>query len=151
MARAFVSVGSNIEPEKNVEHALRLLMESVAVSGISTIYHTKADERPGQPDFYNCVLDIKTDLAPQAFKHQVLRRIEAEMGRVRTNDKYAARVIDLDLILYDDLVMKTDDLTIPDPDIGKRAFLAVPLYELAPDLVLPDSGRRIEALAAVFP
>jgi 2-amino-4-hydroxy-6-hydroxymethyldihydropteridine diphosphokinase len=151
MVRAFVSIGSNIDPETNVAKAFSRLRESVAVSGISTVYITKPEDRPGQPDFYNCVAEISTDLQPLALKQQVLERIERELGRARTSDRSAARTIDLDLILYDELVANTDGLAIPDPDIATRAFLAIPLYELAPDLVLPGSGRRIAELAAGFP
>ena len=96
-------------------------------------------------------MEIETDLAPRELKFQVLRRIESELGRTRGSDKFAARTIDLDLILYDELVMTTEDLTLPDPDILRRPFLAIPLHELAPGLVLPGSGLRISETAAALP
>ena len=101
--------------------------------------------------FYNCVVEIETGLAPRDLKFRLLRRIESELGRTRGSDKFAARTIDLDLILYDDLVMTDDDLTLPDPDITLRPFLAVPLQELAPELVLPGSGVRISAAVRTQP
>ena len=149
MARAFVSIGSNIDPEINVRSAVLRLRITARVKAISTVYRTEPVGPPGQPSFYNCVVEIETDLAPRDLKFRLLRRIESELGRTRGSDKFAARTIDLDLILYDDLVMTAEDLTLPDPDILHRPFLAVPLQELAPGLVLPGSGLHIsEAVLA---
>jgi len=80
-------------------------------------------------------------MAPRDLKFGLLRRIEADLGRVRTADKYAARTIDLDILLYGDRIIDQPDLKVPDPDLRERAFLIVPLAELAPDVVLPDDGR----------
>jgi len=150
MARAFVSVGSNIEPAENTERAVRLLGRKEHIVGISTVYLTEAEGRPGQPQYYNCVVEIETDLPPVMLKHGVLKRIENELGRTQNEDKYAPRTIDLDLILYNDLVAATEDLTLPDPDIVRRPFLAIPLQELAPGLVLPGSGLRIDEVASAM-
>jgi dihydroneopterin aldolase/2-amino-4-hydroxy-6-hydroxymethyldihydropteridine diphosphokinase len=151
VTRAFVSVGSNIDPAENVEKAIRLLARSVRVVSLSTVYLTEAEGRPGQPPYYNCVVEIETELPAFELKHQILRSIEAELGRVRGADKYASRTIDLDLILFDELVTTTEDLTLPDPDIVRRPFIAIPLHELAPDLMLPGSGQRISELATALP
>jgi 2-amino-4-hydroxy-6-hydroxymethyldihydropteridine diphosphokinase len=148
MARAFISIGSNIDPETNVRNAVLRLAGMVRVAAVSTVSLTEPVGPPGQPPFYNCVVKIETDEAPRELKFVVLRRIESELGRTRSSDKFAARTIDLDLILYDDLVMTTDDLTLPDPDIVRRPFLAIPLAELAPGLVLPGSGLQIKEVAA---
>ena len=150
MPRAFISVGSNIEPERNVRRALRLLARAVRITGVSTFYRTAPLGRPEQEDFYNGVVEVETDIAPAELKRSVLRPVEEQLGRQRSADKYAARTIDLDVLLYDELVIDTEGLTIPDPDIAERAFLAIPLHELAPDLVLPDSGRPIRDIAAAF-
>jgi 2-amino-4-hydroxy-6-hydroxymethyldihydropteridine diphosphokinase len=131
MARTFIGVGSNIAPEKNIRAALRLLARSVGIISISTFYRTPAIDRPMQPDFYNGVVAIETDLRPTELKSKVLRRIEAALGRRRTADKYASRTIDLDLLV----------LTPLDPDILNRAFIAVPLAEIAPQLLLPGAER----------
>ena len=147
MARAFVSVGSNIDPEKNVHASLRLLKEKVFIRAISKIYRTDPIGPPGQPFFYNCVVEIETRLSALDLKLTILRAIETELGRIRTADKYAARIIDLDLILYNDHVITTEDLTLPDPEIARRPFLAIPLQELAPGLVLPGSGQSIDDAA----
>ena len=147
MARVFIGVGSNIHPEENVPKAVRLLGRETRIKAISTFYLTEPVGGTGQPLFYNGVVEIETEIPPVKLKHSVLRRIENELGRKRVADKYAARTIDLDMLIYDDLVATTKDLVIPDPQISSRAFLAIPLNELAPDLVLPGSGRPIREVA----
>jgi len=143
---AFVSVGANIDPERNVVEALRLLGRSVRITGVSTFYRTKAVGRPEQQDFLNGVWTVATNLSPRSLKFDVLRDIERRLGRIRTADKYAARTIDLDVILHGDAVIDEPDLHIPDPDIRTRAFVALPLLELAPDLRLPDTGEALATL-----
>ncbi len=147
MPRVFVAVGANLNPADNVRRALALLGRKVRVLAVSTFYRTEAEGRPDDPPFYNGVVEIDTDLPPAAVKHSLLRPIEAQLGRQRTEDRYAARPIDLDLLLYDDLVLSSDDLAVPDPQIVSRAFLAIPLCEIAPNLLLPDSGRPIAEVA----
>lgn len=150
MARVFIGVGSNINPEENVRQALRLLGREVPIVAISTFYRTQAEGRAGQPPFYNGVVEVVTEMPPAQLKHSVLRPIEEKLGRTRGEDKYAPRTIDLDVLLYDDLVAAEKGLRIPDPQIAQRAFLAIPLCELAPELVLPDSGLPIAEIAAAF-
>ena len=150
-ARAFIAVGSNISPEENVRSALLALARQEQLVAVSTIYRTKPEGRLDQPDFYNCVVEIKTEKTPEALKYQVLRRIEADLGRQRTSDKFAPRTIDLDLMLYDNLVLNTDRIVLPDPEIVSRPFLAGCLSELAPDLMLPGTTSRVAELAACLP
>jgi 2-amino-4-hydroxy-6-hydroxymethyldihydropteridine diphosphokinase len=148
MKRVFVSVGSNIDPENNVIKAVRLLGERTHIRAVSTVYLTEPIGRAGQLPFYNCVLEIETGTPPLDLKRTVLRHIEDSLGRARNEDKFAPRTIDLDLILYDDIMMAADELALPDPDILQRPFLALSLYELAPDLVLPGWNERIADVAA---
>ncbi len=148
MASAFIAVGSNIEPAENVARALRLLAGSVGIRRLSNVYSNPAEPRPEQPPYYNCVVMTETAMTPLDIKATVLRRIEDALGRVRAADKYADRTIDLDLIAYDDWVVATDHYTLPDPKIGERAFLAIPLSEVAPDWMVPGSGVSIAAIAA---
>lgn len=150
MARAFIGVGSNIDPQENVRRALRLLARHAHLVAVSTVYRTPAIGRPEQPRFYNCVVEIETAIPPAELKRRVLRGIETELGRVRSDDKYAPRTIDLDLLIYDEAV-STDDPILPDPDIERRPFLAAGIAELAPDLTLPGSGRPIAQVAAALP
>jgi 2-amino-4-hydroxy-6-hydroxymethyldihydropteridine diphosphokinase len=151
MPRAFIGIGSNIEPEENIREALRLLAKSARIVSISTFYREPAVDRPEEPDFYNGVVAIDTDLSPITLKWKVLRAIEAALGRRRSADKYASRTIDLDLLLYGDSVLSSNELTLPEPDVLKRAFIAVPLSEIAPELVLPGFGIPIRQLAERLP
>ncbi len=148
MVRAFVAVGSNIEPEENVKRAIQLLALKTRIIGISTVYLTEPEGRPEQPPFYNLVVEVQTEMPPEDLKYRVLRVIEKELGRIRTEDKYASRTIDLDLILYDDLALQGEDLTLPDPEILRRPFLAFPLSELSPDLILPGTALAIKQVLA---
>lgn len=142
----YLGVGSNIEPEWYIPSALRTLQKHVRVIGSSTFYRTKAIGLPGQNDFLNGVWRIETNLAPRVLKFDVLRAIEVEHGRVRGPARCAARTIDLDLLLYGDQLIDDPDLRIPHPDITRRAFVAVPLLELAPNLELPGGGTSLLSL-----
>lgn len=142
MVRVFIGVGSNIDPANNVQRGILLLSRFVGVRGISTFYLTAPVERPGRGAFYNGVVEVETDIPPERLKESVLQVVERELGRVRTADKYAPRPIDLDILIYDSLVESID------PEIRDRPFLAIPLCELDPDLVLPGSGIKIKEIAA---
>ena len=150
MSRAFISIGSNIDPEKNVKEALCQLKKQVSIKAISTIYLTEPVGPMAQPPFYNCVIEIATPLSPRELKQAVLRRIEDVLGRRRKGDKFAPRTIDLDLILYDNLTMTIDDHPLPDPDIVRRPFLAITLHEIAPGLVLPGLNASVDEAAAAL-
>ena len=151
MARAFIGIGSNIEPAENVWAAIRSLAQKTHLVGISMVYCTDALDRPEQPPYYNCVVEIETEAPPAEVKHGILRTIENDLGRKRTEDKYAPRTIDLDLIVYGDLTMDAEGIKLPDPEILERPFLAIPLFELAPDMVLAGYGLRIGEIAAKLP
>ena len=144
-AVAYVAVGSNVRPERNVPAALRLLARKVEVLAVSTFYRTAPLSRPDQPYFLNGVLAVRTAGGSRMLKFDVLRPIEAELGRRRAADRDAARTIDLDVVLYGDRVVDEPDLKIPAPDID-RPFVAVPLLELAPDLVLPHTCQALSCL-----
>jgi 2-amino-4-hydroxy-6-hydroxymethyldihydropteridine diphosphokinase len=150
MTVAFLSLSSNIEPEKNMVEAVKLLSHHVKILKASTVYLTEPLQRKSQPAYYNCVIKIETDIEARRLKFDVLRVIEKELGRKRTEDKYASRTIDIDIILYGNLVVSTKELTLPDPDIRRRAFLAMPLAEIEPDLVLPIGNKPIREVADRF-
>lgn len=110
------------------------------------MYTSPAFGPPGQPDFLNAAALVETELPPLAVRDR-LREIESALGRVRTSDRYAPRPIDLDLILFDDLVIDTPPLRLPDPDLLERAYLAVTAAELDPTLPHPETGEPLGALA----
>lgn len=144
MARVFVGVGSNIERELHVLHALQRLDDAVGVVGVSTFYVTQALERPADPPFVNGVVELTDAMSPQALK-ALLRRIEQGEGRQANPDPFAPRPIDLDLLLHGDAV--SAGLPLPHPDVMNRRFVALPLLELAPDLALPGSGEHLSVVA----
>jgi 2-amino-4-hydroxy-6-hydroxymethyldihydropteridine diphosphokinase len=144
---AYVSVGANIDPERHIRRGLRLLARVARVTAISTFYRTAPIGRPADPPFYNGVVAIETDTAPTALK-TALREIETDCGRKRGSDRYAPRTLDFDIIWYDHC-QPDASVTLPDPEIAARAFLAVPLAELAPELIWTD-GRALREIAASF-
>jgi 2-amino-4-hydroxy-6-hydroxymethyldihydropteridine diphosphokinase len=151
--RVFVAVGSNIDPEAKIKGALALLGKRAALVAISSFYRTEPlkgnSSDPGGP-YYNGVVEIETPLAPLEVKNSLLRGIEDSLGRVRSADRFGARSIDLDLILYGDTLLDGGGLRLPSPEILERAFVAVPLAELAPELTLPGTGLTIADIAGSF-
>lgn len=144
--RIFVGVAGNEDPERVLPEALERLAQEVAIVATSTFYRTPPLHRADQADYLNGVVEIRCDHAPLALKSAILRPIEAEFGRVRTEDLYASRPLDLDILVFGERVITIEELTVPDPDIYERPFLAAALDELAPDLVLPDTGRAVAGL-----
>lgn len=111
---------------------------------LSGVYETAAWGLQDQASFYNQVVCIETDLAPEALMQQILT-IEEEMGRIRTI-KMGPRIIDIDILLIDDLVIDSPLLTVPHPYLPERKFALTPLNEIAPDLVHPVLNKTISEL-----
>ncbi|MFH1763483.1 MAG: 2-amino-4-hydroxy-6-hydroxymethyldihydropteridine diphosphokinase [Gemmatimonadota bacterium] len=172
-AVAYVGVGSNINPEKNIVDALAALEETrgVTLTGISTFFRTAALPDPGDstsqpqqelqnpdPDFLNGVLEIRTTLSPTELL-ALFAETERTLGRKRPGNRYAPRTIDLDLLL---LGLENEEGSDPiwqeigptgfltHPDIERRPFVAHPLLELAPNLILPPYRTPLRAFAASF-
>lgn len=139
LSAAFISVGSNIDPLQNVAAALIALLKKQHVVSSSTFYQTEPIGSESQPRFVNGVWQIRTALAPQQIKDYLLQPIEQSLGRQRTADKFAPRTIDLDLVLYNDLVVNEAGLMLPHPDLV-RPFVHVPVREL-----LDRDGSGIDA------
>lgn len=147
-----IAIGSNIEPDIKVPLALeRLSLGPLVIDAFSSFYWSAAVGDRVQPRFLNGACRIRTDRSPRELKFAVLRGIEDALGRVRSDDKYAPREIDLDIALFDQLQVDGDGLHIPDPDIVSRPFLAIPLAEIAPDWVVPGLGATLGAIAAGMP
>ena len=142
-AVAFVAVGSNIESERNILAALAALQDTVRIVASSMFYRTEPIGRTDQPRFINGVWWIETSLAPLELRQQVLRPTEARLGRLRTQDKFGPRMIDLDLVLYNDAVVREGDLILPHPDIS-RPFVYFPVVELLSQDYgdMPDDLRK---------
>lgn len=148
--RAFVALGANLEdPAAQVRAALEALaaLPGVRLIRASSLYRTAPVGVTGQPDYINAVAEVSTDLPPGELL-AALFRIEEQFGRER-HYRYAPRTLDLDLLLHDELVLHTPDLTLPHPRLHLRAFVLVPLAEIAPDLRLPGRGSVAAWLPAV--
>jgi 2-amino-4-hydroxy-6-hydroxymethyldihydropteridine diphosphokinase len=135
---AYISLGSNINPEENIEKALRLLSSRSSVSRVSKTWKTRAVGSNG-PDFLNLAVEISTDLAVGPLKQVLLGNIEKELGRIRTSDKFAPRTIDLDIIIFDDQVLDTN--------LWEYFHVALPMAELLPDLKNPVSNQTLREVA----
>jgi len=151
MSRVFLSVGSNIAPAEHLRDGVSDLGHMICIRAVSTVVQTVPIGPRAQPVYYNAVLEVSTELPPRTLKYEILRPLEERQGRTRCADKYAPRPLDLDILLYGDLVCADDDLVLPDPEISARAFLAHLLCELAPELVLPGTDRTISSIARTLP
>ena len=145
--QAFIALGSNVEPEVNLPRAARRLAEIGALRAVSMVYQNPAIGPAPAPAFLNAAVLVETELsATEIYQH--LRQIEADLGRIRTPDKYAPRVIDLDLCLRGAQVLETPEVVLPDPDILVRAHLAVTLADLDPDFLYPTTGEPLRTIAS---
>ena len=147
---AYVALGSNLgDKEANLRKALGLLEErGVEVVKTSSFICTEPYGVTDQPQFLNGVCEVRTSLVPLALLHTLLE-IEQEMGRVRLRH-WGERNIDLDLLLYEDVVMDTPELKLPHPDMQNRDFVLLPLAEIAPELVHPILQKSIEELSNLY-
>ena len=143
--RVFIGLGSNLgDRQAYLKQAAACLPPQVTPLRYSRIYQTPPWGYTDQPAFLNQVIEAQTDLEPQALLNK-LKDVENEIGRVE-NFRYGPRCIDLDILLYNQDVYQSDTLTIPHPSMPERAFVLVPLCELAPDLIHPVLQIRIADL-----
>ncbi len=143
---AFIALGSNIDPETNLPLAAARLSELGNPIAVSKVYQNPAIANEPQADYLNAAVLIETTLDPLAIREK-LREIEADMWRIRTADKFAPRTIDLDLCILGDRVLDHELLSLPDPDLLERAYLAVTLAELRPDFLHPLTGDSLKEIA----
>lgn len=146
MTRAYIGLGANQgDPVENLKAALQLINNhpGITVTKVSSVYLTEPVGYEDQPWFHNCVAELETGLQPFELL-AVLQDVENELGRVRTV-RWGPRTVDLDILLYDELQMDEEKLSIPHPRMTERAFVMVPLTEIASDALFPD-GQTVREM-----
>ena len=147
---AYLSLGSNIEPETNIKSAVELLARHTKLLAVSSVWETKPVGFTKQANFLNAAAIVQTKLPAQQLKERALRKIEKLLGRVRQANKNAPRSIDIDIMLFNRQIFTMGDRHIPDPEILERPFVALPLAEIAPDYVHPETGQTLKEIAESF-
>lgn len=148
MAPVWVSLGSNIERERNLRRAVAALHRYFGPLLLSPVYETVAVGFVGDP-FYNLVAGFETALAPETLS-ACLKEIEADLGRVRSHKRFASRTIDIDLLTYGDLCLNKPGLELPRGEILKYAFVLKPLADVAVEAIHPQVGKSYASLWQEF-
>lgn len=148
MVPVYLGIGSNVEREKNVASCLDHLRRHFGALTISSTYQCKSVGFEGD-DFFNLAVGVESDLPPHDLV-AVLHEIEAKHGRDRARSKFTDRTLDIDLLLYGDLVLDDPGLVLPRAEILENAFVLKPLAEIAPQLMHPVEHKTIGKLWAAF-
>jgi deoxyguanosine kinase len=148
IATAYIGLGSNLGDSKAcIDQALEMLRETDGIDSVQAaeIITTKALAKSDQPDYQNTAAKLQVSLTPEELL-ACMMKIEDELGRTRP-ERYAPRTIDLDILIYDDLIIATDDLTVPHPQMHLRSFVMTPMAEIAPGLIHPSLGVSMDELS----
>lgn len=146
--RIFIGIGSNLgDKRKNIERVIEEIkrLNIIKVKKVSNLYETEPVGGPPQDKFLNGVIEIETSISPKILL-ALLKTIEEEMGRKPSDVKWGPRQIDLDILLFGDLVIDEFDLKIPHPLMHKRRFVIEPLSEIAPEVIHPVLNKSISEL-----
>lgn len=150
--KAFIGIGSNLgSPAKNCEKAIGLLhaLPEIEIVSKSNLYTSEPVGQIEQNWFVNATVAIKTSLVPEALLNAILK-IEKALGRIRS-EKWGPRIIDLDILAYEDRVYHSASLTLPHPEMAKRRFVLLPLSEFAGDYIHPVENKTIYDLLKELP
>jgi 2-amino-4-hydroxy-6-hydroxymethyldihydropteridine diphosphokinase len=152
MNKVFLGIGTNLgDREKNLAEAMELIGERIFIPSVcSSVYETEPWGFESESKFLNLVIVIETELSPVILLEKI-HEIELTMGRVRDKNQYESRVIDIDILFYNDLVLDTGSLKIPHPHLHNRRFVLVPLSEIAFDFVHPVLDKTISSLLDICP
>ena len=145
MVTVYLGLGSNLgNRQDNLDRALDFLSQRLRIAKVSSVYDTEPVGNTNQPRFLNLVCQVSTGLEPMALL-TLVKGIERKLGRLPQTSN-APRPIDIDILFYDDQVIETPELVIPHPRLTERAFVLIPMAEIAPDLVHPVNGKTIKEL-----
>ena len=145
-SKAYVSVGSNVDRERNVLHAIDLLRERFGELELSSVYETEAVGFDGEP-FFNLIVAFETDIQPSAIVAE-LHTIERCCGRARDTKRFGPRTLDLDLVVLGDRIVRENGLVLPRREVSTQAFVLCPLAEIAGECAHPVSGETFAAMWA---
>lgn len=150
MKIVFLGIGSNLgNRESNIQQAVAEIEKSVGVvRKTSSVYETEPWGFQSEDAFLNMVVATETELSPRALLSEILN-IESSLGRIRNNDRYSSRIIDIDILLYDKVILNEPDLKIPHPLMHERKFVLVPLCEIAPEMIHPVLKKTFRELLDV--
>ncbi|WP_312997004.1 2-amino-4-hydroxy-6-hydroxymethyldihydropteridine diphosphokinase [Leclercia sp.] len=149
MTLAYIAIGSNLaSPLEQVNAAVQALgdIPQSRVVALSSFYRTPPLGPQDQPDYLNAAIALKTALSAESLLDNT-QRIELQQGRVRKEERWGPRTLDLDIMLFGDAVINTQRLTVPHYDMKRRGFMLWPLFEIAPDLIFPDGETLSDLLA----
>jgi len=147
VTRVYIAVGSNLaSPLDQVNAAIAALGEipHTAIAAVSSFYRTPPLGPQDQPDYLNAAVALDTELEPETLLDNT-QRIELQQGRVRKEERWGPRTLDLDIMLFGDRIIRSDRLTVPHYDMHNRGFMLWPLAEIAADLIFPD-GKSLASL-----
>ena len=147
---AYLSLGSNIEPDLNLPEAVSQLARFGRVKAASSVWQTAPVGFSEQPDFLNAAVLLETELSAKTLRQQAITQIENSLGRVRTENKNGPRPIDIDIMLFNHDVLSIGHRRIPDPELLERSFVAIPMAEIAPDYVHPEEKVTVKEIALQF-
>lgn len=153
MTLVYIALGSNLaSPLEQVNAAVKALGEipDTRLVAVSSFYRTPPLGPQDQPDYLNAAVALETTLAPEVLLSHT-QRIELQQGRVRKAERWGPRTLDLDIMLFGQAIIHTDNLTVPHYDMYNRGFMLWPLYEIAPSLTFPDGislQQRLDTLGA---
>jgi 2-amino-4-hydroxy-6-hydroxymethyldihydropteridine diphosphokinase len=146
---AYIGLGSNLaEPATQIKSARYAVagIEGVQELAFSSLYHSLPMGPQDQPDYVNAVMCVTTQLSPLIFLHS-LQKIENDQGRVREGERWGARTLDLDVLMYGDQEINMPDLIVPHKGLDERSFVLYPLFEIAPQLFVPGKGVITDLIA----
>ena len=150
MSKIYIALGSNLEePSQQIYKAINLIdaIDEISVTQKSSLYKTKPIGKIDQPDFINDAIEVEGNISPENL-HTALQDIEIQTGRIRM-ELNEPRTLDLDILLIDDLIMKTKKLTVPHPRMHQREFVIVPLFEINQKLNIPGIGSIDDILKSL--